>query len=303
MTFNPADDPASPLNPATRDTRLSGDRIDRSQETYEPSPHASRRIPPSGDVSHDGKRIYPQPGLSSRILVWGGIVAAAAAATAGGILAVRTVVDGIAGSDEDDAVEAARQRARARARNGKAPKLPRNTHAGPKRRGPRPERNAETHLAPRFAEMDEGEREAVRSRDRDLREADRRRIEQQRQAARTRGTRPRPATAGKLGFLDGLNTSIADVTRSIEAVVGAVTVAVEGFKGVAGQAGGIVKDFHDAADNVKSMLDIAPGASKRREKPEVSATTGRSHTSHPTPAGDEIVDLRDTALADRTHRL
>lgn len=243
------DNPSSTLGSGP----LPGDRIDRSQETYEPSPHASRYIPPSGDVSEDGKRIYPQPSLSSRILVWGGIVAASAAATAGAVLAVRTVVDGVAGTDEDDAVEEARNRARARARKGRPPKLPRNSYAGRKR----------PSLAPRFAALSEDEREAIRERDRERAEADQSEIERQRRRARS-GNRPRrraPAPR-KVGLLAGANQSIADVTETVGAAVATIAAAVEGFRSVAGQAGSIMTEFREAADTVKTMFDGIPVPSK-----------------------------------------
>ena len=59
-----------------------GRPVDRRQETYQPSGHASRPIPPHGDVSPDGRRVWPQPSMTSRVLVYGGMGIAAAAATA-----------------------------------------------------------------------------------------------------------------------------------------------------------------------------------------------------------------------------
>lgn len=56
-------------------------------------PHESRRIPPHGDVSPDGSRVWPRPSLMTRWLVWGGTAIAAAALTAGTVLAARHVGD------------------------------------------------------------------------------------------------------------------------------------------------------------------------------------------------------------------
>lgn len=57
----------------------------------------SRRIPPHGDVSPDGRKIWPTPSLTTKILVWGGTGIAVAAATAGTVMAARHVADMVAG--------------------------------------------------------------------------------------------------------------------------------------------------------------------------------------------------------------
>ena len=53
--------------------------------------HDSRRIPPHGDVSPDGKRVWPRPSLTARILVWGGTAAAVAGVTAGAVILGRQI--------------------------------------------------------------------------------------------------------------------------------------------------------------------------------------------------------------------
>lgn len=61
-----------------------------------------RRIPPHGDVSPDGSRIWPRPSRSSRVIIWGGTAIVAAAATAGAVLAIRHVADMISGQPAPD---------------------------------------------------------------------------------------------------------------------------------------------------------------------------------------------------------
>lgn len=65
----------------------------------EPSRYAAQRVIPHGPVSPDGRRAYPQPSLSAKILVWGGIGIAAAAATAGTVLAARKLADLVTGDE------------------------------------------------------------------------------------------------------------------------------------------------------------------------------------------------------------
>ncbi len=62
----------------------------------EVSPYPSQRIPPHGDVSPDGTRAWPRPSLAARIVIWGGVGLASAAAVAGTALLARK----IAGSPE-----------------------------------------------------------------------------------------------------------------------------------------------------------------------------------------------------------
>lgn len=58
-----------------------------------PGPVESRRIPPHGDVSPDGGRPWPRPSRRAKWLVLGGTGLAAAALTAGTVIAVRHVLD------------------------------------------------------------------------------------------------------------------------------------------------------------------------------------------------------------------
>ena len=98
MSDWPDDNPDADLEAGTarRGEHRLGARIDRSQETYRPSPYGSQRTLPHGTVSRDGMSAEPETSLTTRILVWGGAGIAAAAITAGGILAVRKVADLVA---------------------------------------------------------------------------------------------------------------------------------------------------------------------------------------------------------------
>ncbi|AXC49103.1 hypothetical protein DRW48_04860 [Paracoccus suum] len=262
MTFTP-DDTRNP--PHYR----HGEGIDRSQETYEPSPHPSRRTPPSGKVTPNGKRAYPRPSQSAKLLIWGGMGVAAAALTAGTILGVRAVVDAIAGDEHDDEIEAARRRARARGRFGRGPRpMPRNSFTGP--------RDSGSHdFSPRTA-RDDGEHTAARDA---ARREERAWIEQQRRRARAAH---RPSVAGDF------SNQIEDVTRTIRNALGTVTAAIEGFRSVSGQAGSILNEFRGAADTVRTMFD-----------------NNAAHPARPRAReADEMVDLRDRDPSQsRTHRL
>lgn len=242
--------------------------VDRSNETYEPSPHAPRRTIPSGEVSPDGKRSWPKPSLTSRIVIFGGIGIVAAAATAGAVLAVRTVVDSIAGDDEDDALEAARQRARAR-RSG----------------GPRPPRFGPRSSAMGF--MGDSREGSTRRRDDGDREE-----RMRRETARRRAASSRPSGGS---VVETVNETVNSVTGGVRDILATVTAAIEGFRSVAAQAGDVMADFNRAADQVKSVLE--PMTAQRSPQPDTYAR----------PAKKDVVDLRgggEPAGQDtRSHRL
>lgn len=65
------------------------------------APLESRHIPPHGDVSPDGRRAYPRPSPLARWIVWGGTGLAAAAVTAGAVIAARRLVDAVAPARPD----------------------------------------------------------------------------------------------------------------------------------------------------------------------------------------------------------
>lgn len=69
---------------------------DHPPHGFRPSgPDESRRIPPHGPVSPDGRHAWPQPSRASRLIVYGGVALAAAGLTAGAVLLGRK----LAGSD------------------------------------------------------------------------------------------------------------------------------------------------------------------------------------------------------------
>ena len=215
------------------------------------TPHlASRRIPPHGDVSPQGDRIWPQPSTSAKLLVYGGTALGVAAATAAGVLAVRKIADLVSGNDalDREAERAAEQAAeRARARVYAAAKSPAASPAS---------------AAPRFSIMSEPDRDEIRARARSrMREdAPARRPQHEKAGAqndRARASRPaRPAQ--KQGFLDEVESNAQRVTRTINEVAGAVGAAVTGFRSVAGQADSIMREFGGAADQLRSFFSSKP---------------------------------------------
>ena len=176
---------------------------------------ASRRIPPSGKVSPKGDREWPTPSLTSQVVVYGGAALMAAAATAGVVLAARKIA-GMIGGDGDD-------------------------H--------RPQPVERAHVAPRYADMEEYEREAVRRRVREQARAD------ATMAARTRSQASRDRHGPRPNAAQSLTRTANDLSGSITGMIGALTGAVSGFRSVAQQAGGIVREFSDAADVVRGILD------------------------------------------------
>ncbi|MDO5612862.1 MAG: hypothetical protein Q4G14_06410 [Paracoccus sp. (in: a-proteobacteria)] len=168
----------------------------------------SRRIPPSGEVSPDGDREWPQPGLTSQVVVYGGAAIMAAAATAGVVLAARKVAGLISGPDETD-------------------------------------RYHRPRVAPGFADLDDDEREAIRRRVREQARADAREVARMRAQASRDRFGPRPNAAQSL-------TQRAD---QVSGSLNGLMAAFAGFRSVAAQAGGIMREFSDAAQVVRSFLD------------------------------------------------
>lgn len=274
-----------------------GRPVDRRQERYQPSGRAARRVPPHGDVSPDGSRVWPQPSMTSRVLVYGGAAVAAAAATAGAVLAVRKVADLVTGDDDlhrhaDDEAERARARVYDEGRN-------------------RPTSGRRT--PPHMVAMREREREAMRARARARMredEAERGRIRSDARHTRDesrKSRRPRPGIQ-PMSFLDDVEHTAQRLTRTVNEVVTGLGAAVAAFRSVAAQAQGVMRDFHGAADQVRSFLDTNQGA-------DAKPTPRRDPYRRP-PRRD-VVDLRDpeestaarddTAMAagdsGRTHRL
>ncbi|MDO5620188.1 MAG: hypothetical protein Q4G24_01815 [Paracoccus sp. (in: a-proteobacteria)] len=156
---------------------------------YRPSTLDSRRVIPSGDVSPGGDRVWPRPSLTSKLLVWGGMGVAAAALTAGGILAARKVVDALAGEPQRPQSFGSQETAR--------------RHAAPQRfldEAPRPKR------------------------------------------------RPRPS------LLSEVNSTTQQLSGGLNSVIGSLAGAVAGFRAVARDADGIIRDFNQTADSIRAMM-------------------------------------------------
>ncbi|MFC0340438.1 hypothetical protein [Paracoccus niistensis] len=258
-----------------------GRPVDRRQETYRPSGHASRPIPPHGDVSPDGRRVWPQPSMTSRVLVYGGMGIAAAAATAGAILTVRKVADLVTGNDElDRDADRAAERARVRVYD--------EAHG--------------RYAAPRMAAMPEHEREAMRARARARMrqdDAERDRLRADAQSGRGEDRKPRrPRDEGKrrpqagrgfqpMGFIDDVEQTAQRLTRTVNEVAGSISAAVAAFRSVASQAQDVLHEFGDTANQVRSFLGTGDAGQGGRGGPR--------RDPYRRPSRSDVVDLRDPA--------
>lgn len=88
----PHDDLDPPLSEAdvTSQTRFGPRPVPEGHRRLHETPQM-RRIPPHGDVSPDGRKVWPRPSKSAKWLVWGGTALTAAALTAGAVIAGRQV--------------------------------------------------------------------------------------------------------------------------------------------------------------------------------------------------------------------
>lgn len=189
-------------------------------------PSESRRIPPHGDVSPDGSRAWPRPSPGAKWLVWGGTALAAAAVTAGTVIAARHLLDAA---------------------------------TGPRRKGG-PERS----MAPRFADLPPEERAAMRRRVRDRADEDARRLARLRAEAEAEletGTdadaahaRPRRRPAPRPSLMQEVEANTASLQNGLESVMQALDTAVSGFRTVAGQTSGILREFDGAAGLIRGLF-------------------------------------------------
>lgn len=214
-------DPHPELTEADRtsQTRFGPRPVPEGHKTASPYPHrkmVSSKIPPSGRVSPDGRSAWPEPSTAAKVVVWGGVALGMAGIAAAASLAVRAL------SGDDRAPEPAY-----RPRNG----------------GPRP-------VAPRFAELDEDDREAVRRRVRAQARDD------SRHAARLRAE----AGRGRGGNIaKDLTRTATDLSEGLNGVAQSLVGAFQSFRGVSHQATSIVGDFVAAADQLRAVLNGAPG--------------------------------------------
>ena len=225
-------------------------------------PSESRRIPPHGDVSPDGSRAWPRPSPTAKWLVWGGTALAAAAVTAGTVIAARHLLDAA---------------------------------SGPKRRAG-PERS----MAPRFADLTPEERAAMRRRVRDRDEEDARRLARLRAEAEAEAeagatdqpprqpSRRRPAQRPSL--MQEVEANTASLQNGLENMMQTLDSALRGFRTVAGQTNGILREFDGAAGLVRGIFGggQAESGCKRR-----AASPKAPHESADKPP---MPDLRDDPL-------
>lgn len=238
--MNPTHDPSQnddrPLTDADRtsETRF-GPRPVPPGHQY-PKASQSRRTIPSGQVSPSGRSSYPAPSLGAKIAVWGGVAIGVAGGTAATVLAVRKIAEAIAHE-------------------------------------PRGKRHHGSPTAPRFAQMDEDEREAMRRRVRaqdreDRQQAARLRAEasSDRQAPKT----PKSPKAPKGNFVEDLIQTSTKLSESLEGVAKSLSVAMEGFRSVARQATEVISEFASTAEQLRAALrgEQPPEDRRSSEDPE-----------------------------------
>ncbi|MFN3524567.1 MAG: hypothetical protein ACK4YU_00645 [Paracoccus sp. (in: a-proteobacteria)] len=206
-------DPHPDLTEADRDseTRFGIRPVPEAHRTASPYPHRkmpSSRIVPSGKVSPDGRRIWPEPSLAAKVIVWGGIAAGVAGVTAAAAIAARK----LAGHDRP---------------------VPEVIVARPV-------------AAPRFAAIDEEEREEIRRRVRaQARDDSRAAAKVRAEASRKRSSRGNAAR--------NLTATATDLSTGLNGVVQSVLGAFDAFQRVAGQTRGILGEFTAAADQIRAM--------------------------------------------------
>lgn len=248
--MQPDNDPIHHLTDADREveTRFGTRPVPEGHHTAAPYPHRpmrSTRIPPSETGPYDAAapRRRREPSLTGKVLMIGGTAVMAAAATAAAVMAARKLADAVSGDHAHGPIAGA---------------------------GHRDQRA----LAPRFADLDEDEREEIRHRAREQARRD------QNRSARLRATAARERVAPRGNIARELTDTASDLSTSLNGVVFALTSAMTGFRQVAGQASSLVRDFSDAADAVRSVLN-------RGDKPTTAS------------APDQDQDR----VRDRTHRL
>lgn len=275
-------------------TRTEADQLSHTRfgprpvpEGHRPSygPRGARRIPPSGPVSPDGQRAYPMPSRFAKWVVWGGTGIAAAALTAGTVYVARHVSDLL--SDREP------------------PRKRRRAHAKP--------RMQMANLAERAALRDRPPQPAPQPTARDPRREDVRPPKMQspyREEARP--PRPRSKPKSRAGIMHEIEDNTVRLSKGVDNLMGSLTAAVSGFRTVAAQATGIMREFSDAAAMVRGIMGEAPratGAPARRPAPQARPPV----SEYPDRHGAHMPDLRDDATehdplqdADfdpRTHRM
>lgn len=211
----------------THDSDLGLTEADRTSETrfgprpvpgghHKPKGLQARRTIPSGRMSPDGRSTYPAPALGTRIALWGGVAVGVAGGTAAAIFAIRKLAEVISNDSSSS-------------------------------------RHDRKHMAPRFVQMDDDERDAMRQRVRAQDREDRQEFARLRaQASQGRG-RTRPSRQ-KGNFVDDVIQTSTRLSESLEGVAKSVSVAMDGFRGVARQATEVISEFADTADQLRAAL-------------------------------------------------
>lgn len=141
--------------------------------------------------------------------------------------------------------------------------------------------------APRMAAMPEAEREALRrraeARERDDAEAAAE-LRARAKASRPRRRAPRP------GLMQEIQSNTASLTSGVENLMQALTAGMTGFRAVAGQASGVMREFGDAAAMVQDILGRNRQAQPAAQPPSRDAP--RPTDRH----GAHMPDLRDDPL-------
>lgn len=184
----------------------------------------------------NGREAFPEPSTTAKAVVWGGVALGFAGLTAATALVVRKLTDD--GTEDRPAY--------------------------------RPSQGPAT--APRFAHLEDDEREAMRRRVRAQAQEDARHAAQLR--ARAARGRKKPNAA------HSLTRTATDLSQGLNGVAQSLVSAFQSFRGVSHQATSIVGEFVAAADQLRSILNGAPGprpgATERPAPLRADATDRRS---------------------------
>ncbi|WCR12225.1 hypothetical protein JHW45_07855 [Paracoccus stylophorae] len=224
----------------TSHTRFGPRPVPKGHKTASPYPHRpmrSSRIIPSAPMSPDGREAYPAPGLSAKIIVWGGVALGVAGLTAGGLMAARK----LAGSDDEDRTRRHDYRRR------------------------------DTALAPQFAELDEDDQERLRRRVRA------RARDEDRRAAKMRAGAAGRRSASQGNIARELTDTANDLSGSLNNVAQSLVAAFHGFRSVAAQANGIVSEFVATADQLRNLMDRGRPSEPDAASPPRDGREHRTH--------------------------
>lgn len=245
-------DPHPELTEADRpsQTRFGVRPVPEGHRTSAPYGHRAMRssaIPPSGSVSPDGRRPWPAPSTTAKAVVWGGVVVGAAGLAAGTVMILRALSDD-----------------------------------GPQQ--PQPSRQSWRNddpaaLAPRYAGLEEEEREAMRRRVR----AQARRDAEKKAAVRAGAGRSRKGK-GVQNFAKDLTDTANHLSTGLNSVATSLVGAFEAFRKVATQAHGIVGEFTTAADELRGML---------RQGGDAPVSGASQHPARPATAADQQLRQAD----------